>query len=383
MVQTANFRRIRFLATPLLLITAVGLSLIISEGILRLLFEKKDYLTPDLISDKILGHKVAPGSGGHDAWGFRNKFVPKQADIVAIGDSLTYGVSASAANSWPAILQRLTQKSTYNMALGGYGPVQYSYLLENKAVLLKPSSVIVGFYYGNDLRDAFNTAYNNDYWKKLRSTSDIRPDINYGPVSIHPIFLGSLREYLAHHSILYASAMLSFGEVFRFLEMKYDTVEGVSVLEDPVKGVRTGFTGLTAEGQIKGLRLRDPAVKEGLRISLDLFLQMKRFCDTKGISFHVVLLPTKESVFSEYIDRDDTYLRDKRALRELLENEREVDELVKRYFEQNYIVYVDVLKPLRNAIGKQIIYPTNQDGHPNKNGYEIIAKTILAQLNNE
>jgi hypothetical protein len=39
-----------------------------------------------------------------------------------------------------------------------------------------------------------------------------------------------------------------------------------------------------------------------------------------------------------------------------------------------------VLKPLRSAVGKQTIYPTNQDSHPNKNGYEIIARTVAANL---
>ena len=44
-----------------------------------------------LIKDEILGLKIDPYSGGHDAWGFRNLFVPKQVDVVVIGDSFTYG----------------------------------------------------------------------------------------------------------------------------------------------------------------------------------------------------------------------------------------------------------------------------------------------------
>src|SRR5262245_48740245 len=145
----------RYLVNASLLAMSLLVCLFISEAVLRLLFEPVDYLRPYTVDDRILGHKVEPYSAGHDAWGFRNKSVPTKADIVAIGDSQTYGVAASAANSWPAVLQRLTHKSVYNLALGGYGPVQYDYLLENKAILLNPATIVVGFYFGNDLRDAF------------------------------------------------------------------------------------------------------------------------------------------------------------------------------------------------------------------------------------
>src|SRR5262249_46961898 len=128
-----------------------------------------DYLLPKLVSDEILRHKVEPNTGGHDAWGFRNKFVPMQADIVAIGDSLTYGISATAANSWPAVLGRTTNRTVYNLSLGGYGPADYDYLLEEKATRLMPSYVITGFYFGNDIADAFERIYAKDHWKYLRT----------------------------------------------------------------------------------------------------------------------------------------------------------------------------------------------------------------------
>ena len=62
-------------------------------------------------------------------------------------------------------------KKVYNLSLGGYGQVQYYYLLKNKAFKLNPFLIIVGFYYSNDLSNVFNIVYTRNYWEHLR-----RPD---------------------------------------------------------------------------------------------------------------------------------------------------------------------------------------------------------------
>jgi hypothetical protein len=129
---------------------SVVTSLAAGEGLARLLVNPVNYLEPYLFKDEVLGHKIEPNSSGHDSWGFRNKTVPKSAKIITIGDSQTYGVSAAAKHSWPATLQELRDESVYNLSLGGYGPAQYYYLLNSKALVLEPRLVIVGFYFGND-----------------------------------------------------------------------------------------------------------------------------------------------------------------------------------------------------------------------------------------
>ncbi len=48
------------------------------------------------------------------------------------------------------MLSRLTGKNVYNLALGGYGPNQYYYLLQTKAFGLKPATIIGGLYMGED-----------------------------------------------------------------------------------------------------------------------------------------------------------------------------------------------------------------------------------------
>src|SRR6266446_2484954 len=107
--------RARALRTKTLaLVSSLVIAVIGAEGVMRLLYERFDFLKPEFISDEVLPDRVAPFSAGHDAWGFRNRALPDRADIVAIGDSTTYGDSAPAAGSWPSWLARTTGMTVYN-----------------------------------------------------------------------------------------------------------------------------------------------------------------------------------------------------------------------------------------------------------------------------
>ena len=139
-----------------LLITSVVVSLLAAEVVARYMFDPVDVLMATIVPDDDLGHRVAPLSGGHDAWGFRNRRVPKQAEIIAIGDSMTYGMAATMAGSWPGHLGRLTTKKVYSLSLGGYGPLQYKTLLNTKGFSLQPRLVICMVYLGNDIFDTYN-----------------------------------------------------------------------------------------------------------------------------------------------------------------------------------------------------------------------------------
>ncbi|MCH7807606.1 MAG: hypothetical protein IIB60_00150, partial [Planctomycetes bacterium] len=48
-----------------------------------------------MLLDPVTGYRGNPNFPGHDRLGFNNDSVPQQVDLVAIGDSLTYGVLGS------------------------------------------------------------------------------------------------------------------------------------------------------------------------------------------------------------------------------------------------------------------------------------------------
>src|SRR5262249_19358079 len=146
-----------------------SVGLLLCEFASRLVLNPSDVLSVEIVHDDILGG--APSSSakaGFDAWGFRNKSVPAKADIVAIGDSHTFGNTARMVESWPYVLGNLSGHQVYNMGMGGYGPNQYFYLLQSKALTLKPQMIICGLYMGDDFENAYSITYGLDHWAYLR-----------------------------------------------------------------------------------------------------------------------------------------------------------------------------------------------------------------------
>jgi lysophospholipase L1-like esterase len=102
---------------------------------------------------------------------------------------------------------------------------------------------------------------------------------------------------------------------------------------------------------------------------------MNDLCREKDINLLIVLIPTKESVFAKY-SLSDKNLKHADAIRQLVMTEQEAKVKVQRYFDQYSISYLDLLPALENAVATKVIYPTNEDGHPNAEGYRVIAKAI-------
>ena len=363
-----------------LLLAAVSLSvsLLALELVSRLVLEPVDFLRPQLIDDPIMGHAIRPRSGGHDQWGFRNRSVPERAAIVAIGDSQTYGASATAKDAWPLVLGELSKQSVYNLSLGGYGPAQYFYLLTSKAVKLNPEIVIVGFYLGNDLLETYELVQNNPHWMRLKGAG-YSFDHNFDATEAAPpreesaSFVGNVRTWLARRSVLYNVVIHSaLGEIARVAEAMLVSSQQRGHIRYDKNGIHTGFT---PELRLKALDLQDPRVNEGFIVSLDLFARMNTYCLERAIDLVVVLIPTKESVHAVYLENDPS-IEGAAEIRPLLANERRVTQRSKAFFEDHGIAYVDLLPVLQEHVGRRQLYPGNFDGHPNRNGNRVIAEKL-------
>ena len=124
---------------------------------------------PHTIKDDRLGKRPNPAYPEHDRKGFRNARVPSQVDIVALGDSQTYGAGVKPQEAWPRQLESLSGASVYSIAYGGYGPT-HSLILWEEAVALRPKVIIEALYSGNDLYDSFNHVYNQQQLPRLKSS---------------------------------------------------------------------------------------------------------------------------------------------------------------------------------------------------------------------
>jgi hypothetical protein len=141
----------------------------------------------------------------------------------------------------------------------------------------------------------------------------------------------------------------------------------------------TSSGAFTPTYRLRTLDLDSPAVREGLRLSLVHFELMARLCDTAGVAFFIALIPTKERVY-QYLIEADPELRQHAALRELLAQEGEVDQRVRRFLQERGISYIDLLAPLRDAAIHKPIYPPDDDGHFIAAGHSVIAREVAKAI---
>lgn len=280
-----------------------------------------------------------PGHGPADLLGFRNEAVPIKADVIAIGDSQTYGYGVAFKDTWPKQLEaRLAGKSVYSMACGGWGPTQYV-VMGRLADRFRPKAVIVAYYTGNDPHDAFAEAYNKPRWKSLRASTTL--DKNDQPKAVWPIPDDD----------------------------QWDADLG--------GGVRTVFTpGYRFASNDRSV----PGVREGYAIIARTATAISDALQEVGARVVFTIIPTKELAYAERVRAAG--LKPPAPYRSLIADEpQNIDELAALLRKVPRGSYVDVVKPLqRAALGKLPLYRADIDGHPQGPAFAVIAEALAAEL---
>lgn len=362
---------------------SAGIGLLLCEFMARLVLNPSDFLSLDMVPDQVLGAAPSPAAlAGFDKLGYRNREVPETADIIAIGDSHTYGNAARMEDSWPYVLGRLTGRRVYNMGMGGYGPNQYYYLLKNKALKLKPRMIICGLYLGDDFENAFTITYGLTYWSYLRQLS--AQDVDFDIWKAAPADASGLqtetRAWLSRHSVVYQILFhASFlGRLQGEMQIKQAPQHDPSVtsLVIPEKNITEAFRPI---GMLTRINQQDPRVLEGMRLTFELLKQMKELCEQNNVQFAVVVIPAKEMVFANYFEADAGLPLDD-VLNALVANERVALKKTFQFLSESSIPYVDALPALTASAQDELYARTANDMHPNKNGYRVIAEAIAASM---
>ena len=371
----AKLRKILAALTLIAISAAVGL--ILCEAGARLILNPADYFSVEMVPDAALGAVPSPSArSGFDDWGFRNRRVPNSAEIVAIGDSHTYGNTARMQDSWPYVLGQLSSKSVYNLGMGGYGPNQYFYLLKDKALGLKPKVILCGLYMGDDFENAYSITYGLDYWKSLRKDQNQKADFNiWGTPQGGTSWNKNVRVWLSRHSVVYQLAF--HGPLMGLTQGEYQIKNATTLypgeavaLDLPDKHILEAFR---PKGLLLRLDQQSAPVQEGMRITFELLKQMKELCDQQKIRFVVVVIPTKEQVFSQYLEHNSK-LPMSDVFDSLIANERVAREKLFQFMSGSAIENVDTLPALKGAIDQKLYARTAADMHPNRNGYRVIAE---------
>lgn len=410
-------KRILFSCALLLLLAVflevvLGTTALASRRIARML--DTPWIEPT-VPDRRLRHRPNPAHPEHDARGFRNPTALARTDIVAFGDSQTYGTGVGPEDAWPRRLEAMLGRPVYGMAFGGYSP-PHSLLLWDEASALEPDVAIEAFYLGNDLFDSFDLVYNQGQLSELRTadpeiqsrveqaekiepiaprverllaltgTGASEPEAQDSPPSSPPAnALRKLAAAVARHSKTYGLLRRVRFEVTRSLEAAARDPEAEwqairaraeahpDMLETYDDGrVRATFT---AQYRQAALDLDDPRIAEGLQIALRAIDALHERASARGIRFVVLVIPTKEIVFRERVAKPSP------AYAALASPESRVMELVRAHLSARRIESIDATESLRAQLASGVSpYPASSDGHPNPSGHLAIAEQVARAI---
>lgn len=396
-IPTKDRRRRRMIIFRLVAVSVgILIGMVVAEAGLRMVerIQLGDRGAPKTIPDPVLGARLAPNAVGHDSNGFRNASVRARVDVIALGDSQTWGVNAQSVDAWPQQLEKLSGRSVYNMGVGGYGPIHY-WMLTDEALSFAPKVVVVGLYFGNDLYDAYALAYNNERFAELRSqqiSDQIKVDTirsrsqvfadeeknfhnNYGRSSPSGWSFW-LREHsavgrLLNRNGLWPGATDIDYEIDKAWANTYP--DHGAVCEDA--DVRTVFT---PAYRLTAIDFDDPRVVEGLRITKETLSRTQQKVEGRGSQLLVLLIPTKEAVYADLM-RNAGRLNGNYA--RLVEMEGRARDEVVSWCAAKHVKCVDALPDLRAALTRhERIYPSTTESHPTAAGYRVLGATVKSAL---
>jgi hypothetical protein len=350
------------------------------------------------VPDARLGHRPSPDYPGHDRRGFRNPEALERADVVVLGDSQSYGAGVDPGLEWPRQLARASGLRLYNLAYGGYGPA-HQLLLWEEAMALRPGTIVVGFYTGNDLFDGFDLVYTKGQLPAMRAKDPavlaaVRAAERAEPLGARvsrlftfgapePAPLPPVRGFFSRHSRLYGLARRTRHEVAKRLnppEAPDPWAAAVAFARahpDYCSVFERGpyRTVFTPEYRLSVLDPADPRVREGERIAGEALREMHARAAAAGVRFMVLWIPTKELVYREVVEGGGE------AYDALTESERTLQARMRRVLQEDGIEVVDALPALRTQlVSGRPPYPLDQDGHPSAAGHEAMARQVGAAL---
>jgi hypothetical protein len=353
-----------------------------------------------MVDDEILGRKTVKG---WDESGFYNVKALEKADIVTLGDSMTQSLGVGMEETWPHLLGKLSGVSVYNMGFGGYGPVQYSALLP-EVLRREPKTVLVGFFFGNDLYDAYDMAYHKDHWKSLRDPAasieekplidmDVRTSILAGAKQgTLSYYIYATRLWIRGHSRIYArlgDATRSLREKLNLAHTEKEKLEQVKELSSKDSDLAYVYddepeitTVLSPFYRYDAVNLEDSRTKEGWRITKNLFKEMKEKSVEQGAEVILISVPIKERIYLEHMRRVGKEIPE--AFTGLEAKDKELEAEFEKFCKEENFRCFSLLPTMTDALGrKEVIFKTVLDGHPTAAGYAVMAESIHAYLNKQ
>jgi len=306
------------------------------------------------IQHEALGYVLDPVFRDADGAGFRNPEDVGHAELVALGDSHTYGFNVRREDNWPSQLAAAAGLSVYNYGMGGYGVLQHFWLLDH-ALERKPRNVIVGLYLPNDLADTCRMAA-TEFWRlelARRGLHGIECDL-----------AAREEEEEAEASFWQRTALGSLLEDRVGRRLARMRRPGRFVwLDDAGRATPLPKRHLSrhAESTDRGR----PGVAAAYDLVGELLVRMAEMSRLHGARFGVLFIPSKESVLFEAMDSADPF---RGKLLAIVEQERALTSDLDRFLRSRGVSTALALGALQQNDAEPR-YPESASGHPIRSGY--------------
>ena len=354
----------------------VLVSILLCVGILELALRGLGYPIPavgEQPKHAQLGFTMDAGREQLDDNGFRNA-PGTPVDIVAIGDSHTFGFGVQAQQSWPQQFADKIDQPVYNMGMGGYGILQYRVLTE-MALQLGASKVVVGFFPENDL-DNCALLVGSEYWQQWAQENDIS--------------LESCRAYLdlkAHYQGIPTSvfniALVSFwhhniSDLTQEQEGRTCTLPSKVVQVEYGSQHQTAFRcGRLSEGNAEEeaiIAAADASMLEVMQVILD---EMVAVAVENDMQMGFLIIPSKADILVRELGPDHAVLKD--VLQRRVKHKGLITNAILAVARENGIAVLSAQSALQFAMwdGAQI-YRSDTDWHPTEIGYAAYANAALS-----
>jgi hypothetical protein len=306
------------------------------------------------------------------------------------------------------------------MAMGGYSPIEYSYLVE-ESLALNPKIITIGLYPGNDFPECYwasslepwqhlqqpdfdyqtslyATEYSNISQQELPEMSNVSESHSVNQTSkasispqnkswqdiLQPIVFRSKAVAFLWYRFIREWAMGNYDEFSRMdrVYKQFEHMHGnqqayVSYEDENIYIQMAPHTRAVAED------INNPVVIEGFRICSFSIKNIQNICDQNNIFCLFVLIPTKELVYAPYLEAHNFKI--KGYYTDLIRFETINRKAIITLLDELGANYVDVLAEMQKAASEvaedgKLLYPYSADGHPNERGYQVIAKTIAKTI---
>jgi hypothetical protein len=365
------------------MVLGVLLTLAMMEGVLRafpgafsdevqqmLLADPENYG----VADSYIGHLHKPNNtfvlagrdfkavNHTDGLGFRNTWPwADRAEIVVIGDSLTFGYGVADDQAWPYLVgQQVSPLRLINLGLIGAGPQQYLRVFERFGVKLRPKLLLVGVYPQNDFWDAnvFDTWLRSgvggnfmvwrDFGRPRRVTFRLRD----------PLY--SLESVL--RSTVLPTVRSSY--LYTLLRAIRGGNEGTAPTPPRTISFADGGRLQLVESQFLDMSAAAQPNRREFRLLLDSLQQIDSLATQHGAHALMVLQPGKEQVYLPLLG----------------ETKGDPSGALIPALDRLGIDYLDLAPAFRaHAKGGERLF-FEVDGHPNQAGYGLTAQLVIAHI---